>query len=40
MYELIAGVHPTWTRKEDKLEYKEKMRSFKKLDFHKYKFSE
>ena len=40
MYELIAGVHPLWTRKEDKNEYKEKIRALKKLDFSKRKFSE
>ena len=40
MYELIAGVHPLWTRKEEKNEYKEKIRSLKKLDFSKRKFSE
>jgi serine/threonine protein kinase len=40
MFELISGKHPLWTRKEDKQEYKEKLRSFKKFDFSSYKFSE
>jgi serine/threonine protein kinase len=40
MYELISGKHPLWSRKEDKLQYKEKLRNLKKLDFSHYKFSE
>lgn len=40
MYELISGQHPLWTRKEDKQQYKEKLRNLKKFDFSNHKFSE
>lgn len=40
MFELLSGKHPLWTRKEDKAEYREKLRNFKKLDFSVHKFSE
>eukprot|EP00347_Sterkiella_histriomuscorum_P022213 403331274 len=40
MYELISGQHPLWTRKEDKQQYKDKLRALKKIDFSCHKFSE
>ncbi|CDW82180.1 protein kinase domain containing protein [Stylonychia lemnae] len=39
MFELISGKHPLWSRKEDKIQYKEKLRNLKKLDFSYHKFS-
>jgi serine/threonine protein kinase len=40
MYELISGIHPLWTRKEDKQQYKDKLRNLKKFDFSHPNFSE
>lgn len=40
MYELISGMHPLWTRGEDKFQYKEKLKNFKGFTFPKGKFSQ
>lgn len=34
MYELIAGRHPIYTKGEDRLNYIEKLRNFKELNFN------
>jgi len=40
MYELISGQHPLWQKGEDKQNYREKMKNFKKLSFKGKRFSD
>jgi serine/threonine protein kinase len=40
MYELLSGKHPLWQGKEDKTQYRDKLRNLKKLDYSSHNFSE
>lgn len=40
MFELLSGKHPLWTRKEDKNQYREKLKNLQRLDYSKHNFSE